>query len=192
MAMRDFRPRPGKLYRTSDFLAYARNPTRAAAQLVEAGKLRQVRKGLYYAPKPTAFGEAPPSEAEVLKVLLRGHRYLRTGPSVWNSLGLGSTSVEAVPLVYNTGRTGEVEVGRRRFRLRRVDFPRGRPPAEYFVVDLLENADMAGVERSTLLKNLAAAVEAGRFDAGRLLEMGRKYGSKRVQALLAQTLSALS
>lgn len=38
---------------------------------------------------------------------------------------------------------------------------------QFFVVDLLENADLAGVERSTLLRNLAVAVEAGRFDAER-------------------------
>ena len=47
--------------------------------------------------------------------------------------------MEAVPLVYNTTRTGQVELGSRRFELRRVRFPR-EPDPEYFVVAVLENA----------------------------------------------------
>lgn len=34
----------------------------------------------------------------------------------------------------------------------------------------------------------STSFEAGRFDAERLLEMARKYGSKGVQELLARTL----
>lgn len=185
---KSFLPRPGKVYRTRDLGDYARNPTRMAEQLVEAGELRKVRQGLYFAPRKTAFGEAPPSEEELLNAFFHGKRYLRTGPSVWNALGLGSTAVEAVPLIYNTGRSGEVWLGRRRFRLRRVKFPPGRVPAEYLVVDLLENADLAGVDCDTVLRRLVVAVEEGRFDRERLRAMAEGYGSKRVRLLLARAL----
>ena len=187
---RRFVPRPGMVYRTRDLEAYARNATRLAEQLVEAGKLRRLRQGLYFAPRTTVFGETPPSEEELLRGFFRGQRYLRTGPSVWNALGLGSTAVEAVPLVYNTSRSGELRLGRRAFRLRRVKFPSGRVPVEYFVVDLLQNADLAGVDRDTVVSRLVPATEEGRFDRQRLLAMGQRYGSRRVRSCLAEALGA--
>ena len=173
----------GRVYRTEDLLPYGRNPTRLAARLVKAGALRRLRKGVYYAPQPSAFGEVPPSEAAFLESFFRGRSYLRTGPSVWNALGLGATAVEAVPLVYNTTRTGVVHLGARRFELRRVRFPR-TAPAEYFVIDLLENTDRAGVSRETVQYALAAAVRTGRFDSERLLAMASKYGSRATLGLV--------
>lgn len=129
----------------------------------------------------------PPSESELLRAFFRGEPYLRTGPSVWNTLGLGSTTVEAVPLVYNTTRTGEVHLGPRRFELRRVRFPH-RPDAEYFVVDLLENVERAGVELDKVRRALTAALDAGRFDPDRLLARAGEYGTRATQELVRQAL----
>ena len=178
---------PGKVYRTEDLYRYGRNPTRLVARLVEAGALQRLRKGVYYAPRTTVFGEVPPSETAFLESLFRGRPYLRTGPSVWNALGLGATAVEVVPLVYNTTRTGIVHLGRRRFELRRVRFPR-KPPAEYFVVDLLENTDRAGIAPEAVRDALAAAVKAGRFAPERLLAMAREYGTRATQSLVQEAL----
>lgn len=175
--------RKGRVYRTEDLSRYDTNPTRLASRLVREGKLRRLRKGLYYAPRQSAFGEAPPSENELLRAYFRGRPYLRTGPSVWNSLGLGTTAVEAVPLVYNTTRTGEVRLGGRRFELRRVGFPR-KPDREYFVVDLLENARRAGADLDNIRGSLAAALKAGRFDTGRLLARASEYGTCATQELV--------
>jgi hypothetical protein len=55
----------------------------------------------------------------------------------------------AVTLVYNTRRSGEFQLGGRRFLLRRVYFPE-KPTAEWFIVDLLQHHDMAGVGLSAL------------------------------------------
>jgi hypothetical protein len=96
---------------------------------------------------------------------------------VWNTLGLGTTGVEAVPLVYNTTQTGEVGLSGRRFELRRVGFP-PRPSLEYFVVDLLENTERAGVDRETVQHALSRAVAAGRFDPERLRMMAQRYGTR--------------
>lgn len=179
------RLRMGRVYRTEDLSRFDRNPTRLASKLVREGKLRRLRKGLYHAPRWSAFGEVPPSEDELLRAFFRGRPYLRTGPSVWNTLGLGTTAVEALPLVYNTTRTGELELGGRRFELRRVRFPR-KPDLEYFVVDLLENARRAGVELETVHRALAAALAAGRFDSEQLLDRASEYGTRATLELVQE------
>lgn len=183
------RLRRGRVYRTEDLSRFDKNPTRLASKLVRAGKLRRLRKGLYHAPRRSAFGEVPPSEDELLRAYFRGRPYLRTGPSVWNTLGLGTTAVEAVPLVYNTTRTGQVELGGRRFELRRVGFPR-EPDPEYFVVDLLENARRAGVELERVHRALTAALGAGRFDFKRLLDRATEYGTRATSELVRDALRA--
>jgi hypothetical protein len=177
----------GRVYRTEDFSRFDRNPTRLVSKLVGEGKLRQLRKGLYYAPRRSAFGEVPPSEDELLRACFRGRPYLRTGPGVWNALRLGTTAVEAVPLVYNRTRTGKVRLGGRRFELRRVRFPR-RPTPEYFVIDLLENTERAGADLESVGKALTAALRAGRFDAGRLIDMAAEYGTRRTQEVVRSSL----
>ena len=181
------RLRRGRVYRTEDFSRFDRNPTRLASKLVREGKLRRLRKGLYHAPRRSAFGEVPPSEEELLRAYFRGRPYLRTGPSVWNTLGLGTTAVEALPLVYNTTCTGEVELGGRRFELRRVRFPR-QPDPEYFVVDLLENVQRTGVELERVRRALTAALEGGRFEFGRLLDRVSEYGTRATSELVREAL----
>jgi len=181
--------RPGKVYRTEYFRRFDRNPTRFASKLVKRGELQQLRKGLYHAPRPSAFGAVPPTEAALLSAFFRGRPYLRTGPSVWNSLGLGTTGVEAVPLVYSTTQTGEVELGGRRFEFRRVSFP-SRPALEYFVVDLLENTERAGVDRKTIQDALSRAVAAGRFDPERLITMAQRYGTRATEEVVEAAIQA--
>jgi hypothetical protein len=175
--MQQVRLEPGRVYRTEELYRYGQNPTRLAGQLIKAGRLRRLRHGVYYVPTASIFGEVPPAEAECLRSYFRGRPYLRTGPSVWNALGLGSTAVEVVPLVYNTTRTGEVRLGGQRFELRRVKFPR-KPGTEFFVVDLLENLDRAGVDLQTVKRTLRSALQEGRFDRDRLLDMAARYGRR--------------
>jgi len=178
----------GKVYRTEDLARFGKNPTRLASKLVRSGELRRLRNGLYHAPRRSSFGEVPPSEDELLRAFFRGRPYLRTGPSAWSALGLGATAVEAVPLVYNTTRTGDVSLGGRRFELRRVRFPR-KPDPEYFVVDLLENVGRAGVELERVRRALSAALGAGRFDSERLLARASEYGTRATRDLVLEALA---
>lgn len=179
------RLRAGTVYRTEDLRPYARNPTRLAARLVAEGRLRRLRKGLYYAPRRSAFGDVPPSGNELLRAFFRGRPYLATGPTVWNGLGLGSTSVEATPLVYNTTRTGFVTLGGHRFELRRVGFPR-RPSPEFFVVDLLENTERAGTSQERVRDALRVALRQGHFDPEELNRMVADFGTAATQALVQE------
>jgi len=186
--MSEPRLRAGKVYRTEDFRSCTRNPTRLVARLVAQGRLRRLRKGLYYAPRRSAFGDVPPSGNEFLRALFRGRPYLVTGPTVWNGLGLGSTSVETVPLVYNTTRTGFVALGNRRFELRRVGFPK-RPSPEFFVVDLLENCDRAGTRPERVREALRVSLRQGLFEPEELSKMAADYGTAATQALVEEALS---
>jgi len=183
--MAEPRLRAGRVYRTEDFRSHTSNPTRLAARLAEQGRLRRLRKGLYYAPRESAFGEVPPSGSELLRAFFRGLPYLVTGPTVWNGLGLGSTSVEATTLVYNTTRTGVVSLGSRRFELRRVAFPRN-PSPEFFVVDLLENCERAGTRPDRVRDALRVALQRGHFDAEELGRMATDFGTAATQALVQQ------
>jgi hypothetical protein len=180
---------PGRAYRTRDLRPWSANPTRLARRLVDEGKLREAAHGLYYVPVPSRFGPAPASDEALLRAFLGGERFLVTGPPYWNALGLGSTAMFAVKLVYNLRRSGEFELDRRRFLLRRVYFPE-TPTAEWFIVDLLQHHDMAGVGLSVLREGLVATLRIGRWDRARLREMADVYGTKATLALVDEALRA--
>jgi hypothetical protein len=179
--------RPGRAYRTKDLAAWSANAPRLAKRLVREGQLVPLAQGLFVHPRRGRFGDVPPTDAEVMRAFLDGGPFVFTGPERWNALGLGSTALFAAPLVYNTKRSGTFELGGRRYVLRRVAFP-DRPAAEWFVVDLFENARSAGAEPRELARALRRAVAAGSFDAERLREVARRYGTRRTRALVESAL----
>jgi len=150
---------------------------------VERGLLQRLAHGLYLHPDQSKFGPVPATDQAILRAFLGGGPFVRTGPELWNALGLGTTALHADTLVYNTKRSGTFQLGGRTYRLRRVAFPR-TPSREWFVVDLLEHAAEAGVSRRDLLDALRAALESGRLSAERLDAMASRYGSRTVQILL--------
>ena len=178
---------PGRAYRTRDLRPWSANPTRLARRLVAEGKLREAAHGLYYAPVVTRFGATPATDEELLRAFLGSERFVVTGPPYWNALGLGSTALFAVTLVYNTSRSGEVLLGGRRFLLRRVYFPE-KPTAEWFVIDLLQHHGMAGVGLSSLRAGLVATLRAGRWDRAHLREMAQRYGTRATVAVVDEAL----
>lgn len=181
--------RPGRVYRTKDLAGWSANAPRLAKRLVRKGQLVPLAHGLFFHPRRGRFGDVPPTDEEVMRVFLDGGRFVFTGPDRWNALGLGTTALFAATLVYNTKRSGPFELGGRHYVLRRVAFP-ARPTAEWFVVDLFENASRAGVAPVVLARALRRAVTAGSFDAGRLREMVYRYGTRRTRSLVEGALEA--
>ncbi|SEK99311.1 hypothetical protein SAMN05444354_103263 [Stigmatella aurantiaca] len=179
----------GRVYRTQDFELWSSNPSRFAADLVEKGVLVQVTHGLFACPKRSKFGVVPPGDDALMRAFLKGSPFVFTGPERWNALGLGATAVFAAPLVYNTKRSGTVDLGGRLFELRRVAFPQA-PSQEWFVVDLLENADRAGTSRTELAGALVRALARGSFDRERLREMAQRYGTKATRDWVYSALRA--
>jgi hypothetical protein len=150
---------------------------------VERGLLQRLAHGLYLHPVQSKFGPVPPTDQALLRAFLVGGPFVLTGPEVWNALGLGTTALHADTLVYNTKRSGTFQLGGRVYRLRRVAFPR-TPVREWFVLDLLEHAEEAGVSRLDLLDAVRTALDSGRLDVERLSAMASRYGSRTVQILL--------
>lgn len=177
----------GRVYRTRELRAWSANAPRLAKRLMREGQLRQLASGLYAHERVSRFGAVPPTDHEVMRGFLERGPFLFTGPDCWNALGLGTTAVFALPLVYNTKRSGTFELGGRLFRLRRVSFPEA-PPPEWFVVDLLEHADEAGTSPAALQGPLCRALTHKRFDRDRLRQMAERYGTKATRALVNSAL----
>jgi hypothetical protein len=179
---------PGRVYRTADFRRWVANPTRTVERLVAAGKLRKLRHGLYYRPQRSKWGAVPPEREEVLRAFLKDTPFVVTGSGVWNALGLGSTAVFATPLVYNDKLSCETTIDVFRFAFRRVRFPLTLN-TEWFVIDLIQNRGMAGLDAETLGQTLRAALAEGRFDAARLLRMAVEYGTRETQAMVVEAIN---
>jgi hypothetical protein len=178
---------PGQVLRTEDLRQWSANPSRLGKRLVQEGKLECLKQGLYVAPRSSKFGKVPPDSQALLQTFLKSSPYLETGPKAWNALGLGSTSVFSGALVYNTKRSGRFTLAGKAFDLRRVRFP-ATPTPEWFVVDLLEHHDEAGVSLDTLGSRLAAALRARRFDRGKLLAMAEEFGTHRTRQVIIKAL----
>ena len=180
---------PGKAYRTRELRRFGANPARLAKRLVSEGKLQQAAHGLFYAPVQSRFGQAPPTDDEILRGFLGDSPFVITGPPKWNALGLGATAMFAATLAYNQKRSGEFTFDGRRFLLRRVYFPEA-PSPEWFVIDLLQHHDMAGASLAELRERLVATLREGRWDRDRLRTMAGQYGTKATLALVEQCLRA--
>ncbi|MBN1335047.1 MAG: hypothetical protein JXB39_03705 [Deltaproteobacteria bacterium] len=179
----------GRVYRTRDLAVFSANPTRWARRLVERGEIRQLAQGLFDRPRQGRFGPRLPDDRELMRAFLGDSHFVFTGPPAWNAQGLGSTALFAAVLVYNLHRSGSFTFGGQRYLLRRVRFPEPAP-REWFVVDLFENADMAGADPAVLETALGSALRNGRFDAARLLRMAEEYGTRETLARVKRALSA--
>jgi hypothetical protein len=155
---------------------------------VKQGLLVQLSHGLFVHPKRGRFGPVPPSDDEVMRRFLSEDQFVFTGPDRWNALGLGSTALFAAPLVYNRKRSGTFQFGGKRFMLRRVAFPAPAEP-EWFVIDLFENAQAAGVQRADLIGGLRRALDEKRFDVGRLHDMAARFATRATRSALDAALA---
>jgi len=151
--------------------------------------LERVGHGLFVRPRTGRFGRVPADEVALLRAFLDGSPFVITGSERWNALGLGTTAVFPAILVYNLKRSGEFVLGGRRYVLRRVRFPL-RPTPEWFAVDLLEHADMAGVARTDIEPSLAAAIAGDRLDIERLRESAAEYGTRATRALVERAVDS--
>jgi len=119
----------------------------------------------------------------VIRGFLEDAPFVFTGPEYWNALGLGSTAMFPLQLVYNTKRSGEFTLGGRRYLLRRVKFPR-RPTAEWYAIDLIEHRAMVGIDREILQQGLITSLGRGELDRDALRQMARHFGTKDTQQLV--------
>lgn len=185
------RLRRGRVYTTDEV-----GGPKTAQLMIFAGWIEPLGKGLYWASPDRSVGKTRPSDLEILSVLLRGKAFLVSGNERWDALGLGVTKPLGKLLVYTLRRKGENVIGGRRFWFVRVykgvrRFPTG-PVREWWIIDLLENLELAGLERDAVLASLSAALIEGRFNREVLVDQATTWATPSVLRMVSAALAGAS
>ncbi len=177
---------PGKVYRRKDLVGFSSNLDRYLPFLLEEGVLRKVRRGIYTCPTTTAFGEAPPDEEKLLKTFLRDDHFVVFSPSVFNSLGLGTTQLYNQRIVVNRKRHGEFVLGGRTYFFhRRTEVPTSKQVTkEYFIMELLNRLNDLAEDQETILNHLKNKLAD--FDQKKLLYAKNHYATYSAQLKFEQ------
>lgn len=182
------RLRAGGVYRRADFGRWSTAPDRHLHQLVDEGKLQKLSGGLYYAPKQTAFGEAPADDAALVKAFLKDHRFLLYSPNAYNALGVGTTQLYNETVVYNHKRHGRFKLGGRTFDFRmKPHFPL-KASREFLLVDLVNNVTRLAEDQKEVLARVRE--KAAQMDAHALKRAVEAYGGARARKFFAQLLES--
>ena len=150
----------GQTYRRADLAQWSTAVDRHLKEAVQAGVLAKLSGGLYYAPKLTAFGAAPPEDAILVSTFLNGAPFLLASPNAYNALGVGTTQLHNMTVVYNHKRHGTFALGSRSYEFRmKPAFPKTLS-LEFLLVDLVNNLDQLGEDAEDMLKRVKARLAA--------------------------------
>lgn len=183
--------RAGKVYRREDLVAYSSSVDRELQKLVAAGRLTKAAQGLYYAPRKSVFGDAPPAEEDMLAAFLKDKNFLSFNPSVYNSLRLGTTQLYNKTIVYNHKRHGKFRLGNREFDFRvkhRFPLP-SQVSSEYLLVDMLNNFDELAEDEEHVFA--LARRKLPQFDTKKLQKALQDYGSAATRRLMKSWLKEM-
>lgn len=141
----------GRVYRRMDLAHLSKSVDRHLNLLLFIGKLKKLTQGLYYVPIQSKLGPLPPTDEQVVKGFLRDNEFLVFSPSLYNTVGLGTTQLYNSTLVYNHKRHGVFKLGNRQFHFRvKPSFPK-KLTREFLYVDLLNNLDELAEDREAVL-----------------------------------------
>lgn len=182
-----------RLWSYSDFRGLPTLAVAAALSRLSKGRnslLRRVRKGVYYVPKKTRFGDTKPELDQVMAHLLRhrGIAYSPTGTAAYNGLGL--TTQVSPRIRYRVNRpVRSVDPGRTFFHVKAVTL---QPSYE---VEELASAELATLDALKDLRRIPDAtpadtigrimdlIRSGQLSLERLARLAR-HESPRVRALV--------
>lgn len=181
------RLRPGRVYRRKDLAQWSTSVDRHLQQLLAEGRLEKVSGGLYMVPRETRFGKAPASDGELIAGFLGDDRFLLVSPNAYNGLGVGTTQLYNVPVVYNHKRHGLMQLDGRPFEFRRrMSFPKA-VSEEFLLVDLLHNLTNLAEDAETV--RARALQRATTMARAKLEKAVREYDSARVRRQLEPLLA---
>lgn len=181
---------PGKSYRRSDLAAFSSNVDRHLQALVSEGTLKKVSRGLYFAPKRTVFGDSLPDETYLLGTFLKDEHFVAYSPSQFNSLGLGSTQLYNVRVVFNRKRKGEINVGGRLYVFRLWKQAPKSLSQEFLVIELLNRLNELAEDREMLLVKLRSKLS--KFNLAKLKRYAKRFGTLSAQKRLKKMLQTKS
>lgn len=171
--------RRGNVYRRADLEQWSNAVDRHIGELLENEKLQRLSQGLYYYPKETAFGFAPPDEESLVRSFLKEDTFLLTSPNAYNTLGVGTTQLYNKRVVYNHKRHGEFELGGRTFFFHvKPRFPK-KLTSEYLLVDLVNNLDTLAEDPKEVLSKVKS--KAKTMDLKKLRKMVKTYGGVKAK-----------
>ncbi len=176
--------RAGKVYRREDLVPYSSSVDRELQQLVASGRLTKAAQGLYYAPRKSVFGDAPPAEEFLLAAFLKDKEFLSFNPSVYNSLRLGTTQLYNKTIVYNHKRHGVFKLDHRNYDFRlKHRFPKpSQVTTEYLLVDMLNNLSELAEDDEMVLER--AQKKLNQFDTKKLSKALADFGSVATKKLV--------
>jgi hypothetical protein len=180
--------RRGQVYRRTDLTRWSKSVDRHLDGLLEDGTLQKLSQGLYYYPKVTVFGAAPPEEEQLVRSFLKDDRFLLTSPNAYNSLGVGTTQLYNKRIVYNHKRHGEFKLGSRVFDFKmKPHFPK-QPSAEFLLVDLINNLDSLAEDKKLVLNNVLA--KARTMDSKKLSRFVLEFGTIKAKKAFEPVINA--
>jgi len=170
----------GQVYRRCDLAKFSNAVDRHLQQLVKAGVLQKLAGGLYYCPKQTSFGEAPPEDAKLVGAFLKDNSFYITSLNAYNSLGVGASELYNERLVYNYKRDGRHTLnGRNFYFIKRPRFPK-KSSVEFLLVDLMNNLHFLAEDQEKLREN--AAQKALTMDRKKLMKAVSNYAGVRAKS----------
>jgi len=166
-----------RLWTYSDFSPHSESAVAAAlSRLNKKGVVGRVRKGVYYTPRRSRFGESGPDPTRVAEAVLRhrGVTAIISGLAAYNALGLTS-QVSAVATFDVDTKTNSLRTGTLgRIRLRSVNNVRGLTTEERAVLDSLR--DMRIIPDTTpeeVIRKVAELFREGKVNFKRILNVVR-------------------
>ena len=171
----DSRMKPGDVRLRAELVGSSvKNLDRDLRELVDAGELWKLWRGTYYRPEHSALGRVPPDYHKMLRAFLRSDDFLIVSPNMYNSLGVGTTQLYNIWLIYNHKRSGRIKVlGQSYHFFTSRRFPR-KPNLPFHYVDLINNLWMLEEDHDAVRRHTANHA----FDLGvnKMRRTARAYG----------------
>ena len=172
----------GRVYRRSDFTEVSSNVDRNLKELVNKGVLKKLQNGLYLRPRSTPFGEALPDEEDLLSKFLDDDHFVVYGPSMFNSLGLGTTQLYNKKVVFNRKRHGEMNLGGRTYSFYRWKEAPKTLSKEFLLVEMFNKFDELAEDQNVVVDNLKKKLNE--FNLRKLQNALSRFGTKSTQKKL--------
>ncbi|WP_047419545.1 hypothetical protein [Cellulophaga sp. Hel_I_12] len=178
--------RRGKVYRRVELELWSNAVDRHIAELLEDKTLQRLSPGLYYYPRKTAFGVAPPDEETLVRSFLKEDEFLLMSPNDYNTLGVGTTQLYNKRLVYNHKRHGKFVLGGRTFFFHvKPRFPK-KLTTEFLLVDLVNNLDKLAEDPNEVLTNVKDRAKT--LNTAKLLKAVKNYGGVQAKKVFSTDL----
>jgi len=167
------RLRPGQVYRRSDLAKWSRSVDRHLSQLVSDNTLVKLQQGVYLRPKQSRFGKVPANPEKLVRAFLKDDDFLLTSPNDYNALGVGTTQLYNLRVVYNHKRHGRFKLGGQNFDFRvRPRYPK-KVTREFLLVDMLNNLEKLAEDCNEVLQRVK--MKLSEIDSKRLRSTVKRF-----------------